>query len=94
MMRKGTIVASTLIAAPPTTKNRARRLIPGCTRQRTPRGGWARAELPHRDRHGAGRGRTASADREHRLATSSGDMLLEALVACAGVTLNAIATAL
>ena len=42
----------------------------------------------------AGRRRPASGDRRTGLELCSGDMLLEALVACAGVTLNAVATAL
>ena len=52
-------------------------------------------ESPARSRRAARwRGRPASGDRRLRLELCSGDMLLEALVACAGVTLKAVATAI
>ena len=50
--------------------------------------------LQGRDRTGARRRRASSGDRGSGAELCSGDMLLEALVACAGVTLKAVATSM
>jgi uncharacterized OsmC-like protein len=50
--------------------------------------------VPRGNREGIGGGRAAPGHGRRWHAACSGDLLLEALVACAGVTLKAVATAL